>query len=73
MGNLGSPVNNLMFTPEDRAGPSLGYHINDVYRMNVDSLNYYSTNRPYSIFSYQLGSKLEQTASIMHSQNTERE
>ncbi len=69
MGNLGSPVNNLMFTPEDRAGPSLGYHINDVYRMNVDSLNYYSTNRPYSIFSYQLGSKLEQTASIMHSQN----
>ncbi len=69
MGNLGSPANNLMFTPEDRVGQSLGYHVNDVYRLNVDSLNYYNTSRPYSIFTYQLGSKLEQTAGIMHSQN----
>ena len=69
MGNLGSPVNNLLFTPEDRVGPSLGYHVFDVYRYNVDSLNFYSTTRPYSVFSYQLGSKLEQYAYIMHTQN----
>jgi len=69
MGNLGSPTNNLLFTPEDRLGPTLGYHIFDPYRFNVDSLKFYNTNRPYSDFSYMLGSKLEQIASIMHSQN----
>ena len=68
LGNLGSPVNNLLFTPEDRMGPSLGYHVFDVYRFNVDSLPFYNTNRPYSIFNYLLGSKLEQTAGIMHTQ-----
>ena len=69
LGNLGSPANNLMFTPEERIGPSLGYHVYDVYRFKADSLNYYNTTRPYSVFNYQLGSKLEQTAGIMHSQN----
>ncbi len=69
LGNLGSPVYNLMFTPEDRLGPSLGYHVFDVYRFNVDSLPFYSTTRPYSVFNYQLGSKLEQTAGIMHTQS----
>ena len=69
MGNLGSPVNNLFFTPEDRMGPSLGYHIFDSYRFNVDSLKFYTTNRPYSVFTYQMGSKLEQMAGIMHTQN----
>ena len=69
LGNLGSPVNNLLFTPEDRLGPTLGYHVFDVYRFNVDSLPFYNTTRPFSIFSYQLGSKLEQTAWISHTQN----
>jgi len=69
MGNLGSPVNNLFFTPEYRVGPTLGYHVFDVYRFDVDSTKFYSTSRPYSVFSYQLGSKLEQVASIMHTQN----
>jgi hypothetical protein len=69
LGNLGSPAYNLLFTPENRVGPSLGYHVNDIYRLNVDSLNFMSTARPYSVFSFQLGSKLEQTANIMHTQN----
>jgi hypothetical protein len=69
LGNLGSPVNNLFFTPEDRLGPTLGYHVYDPYRYNPDSLKFYTTNRPYSSFAYELGSKLEQTASIMHTQN----
>ncbi len=69
LGNLGSPVSNLFFTPENRVGPTLGYHIFDVYRFDVDSLNFYNTSRPYSVFSYLLGSKLEQTAGIMHTQN----
>jgi len=69
LGNLGSPVSNFFFTPENRVGPTLGYHIFDVYRYDVDSLKFYTTNRPYSDFSYVLGSKLEQYVSIMHTQN----
>lgn len=69
LGNLGSPVNNLMFTPEMRVDPSLGYHVFDAYRFDADSAKFYNTNRPYSSFSYLLGSRLEQTASILHTQN----
>jgi hypothetical protein len=69
MGNLGSPTQNLLFTPEQRMGPTLGYHVNDVYRYDPDSLKYYNTTRPYSNFTYQLGSKLEQMAYILHTQN----
>ncbi len=69
LGNLGGPAYNLMFVPEERTGPSLGYHVSDVYRFNLDSADYYDTHRPYSVFNYQLGSKLEQTAGILHTQN----
>lgn len=69
LGNLGSPSRSLLFTPDNRLGPTLGYHIFDVYRYNVDSLLYYNTNSPYSHFIFQLGSKLEQNAEIFHTQN----
>ena len=69
LGNPGSPIYNLEFTPDYRVGPSLGYHVFDAYRYNLDSLQYYNTTRPYSVFSYTLGSKLEQVASITHTQN----
>jgi len=69
LGNPGSPVYDLAFTPENRVGPSSGYHVYDAYRFILDSLNFYTTNRPYSVFDYQLGSKLEQTAGILHTQN----
>ncbi len=69
LGNPGSPVNNLMFAPEYRVGPTLGYHINDPYRFNPDSLNYYNTNRAYSVFSYQTAGRQEHIASILHTQN----
>jgi hypothetical protein len=69
MGNPGSPAYNLMFTPEYRVGPTLGYHIFDIYRFNVDSLKYYDTDRPYSVFSYQTAGRQEHIASIMHTQN----
>lgn len=69
LGNQGSPARNLLFTPEYRVGPTLGYHVYDVYRFDKDSVKYYNTNRPYSSFGFQLGSKLEQKAEIMHTQN----
>lgn len=69
LGNPGSPIYNLAFTPDYRVGPTLGYHIFDAYRFDLDSLQYYNTNRPYSVFNYTLGSKLEQVAGILHTQN----
>jgi hypothetical protein len=74
LGNLGTPVYNLLFTPENlgSTGPSLGYHAYDAYRFNADSLLYYNTTRPFTSFSYQLGSKLEQTLRMMHTQNINR-
>lgn len=69
LGNFGSASRNLMFTPLPRFGPTLGYHAFDVYRIDTDSLKYYNTNAPYSVFGYALGSKLEQNAYILHTQN----
>jgi len=69
LGNAGSPVRNLLFTPYHRTGPTLGYHVFDAYRFQPDSLSYYTTNRPYSIFTYQLGSRAEQMAEVLHTQN----
>lgn len=69
LGNLGSPMYQLLFTPEQRVGPTLGYHAFDAYRFLPDSLHYYNTNRPFSIFTYRLGSRAEQLAQILHTQN----
>ncbi len=69
LGNSGSPVNNLEFTPENHAGPSLGYHVFDAYRFTGDSLLFVNTTRPFTEFQYQLGSKAEQLASVFHTQN----
>ncbi len=69
LGNTGSPTKSMLFGTDSRPGPSLGYHIFDAYRFDIDSAKYYTTSRPYSSFGYQLGSKLEQIASIMHTQN----
>lgn len=69
MGNPGSPILNLLFTPENRVGPTLGYHINNPYRFVPDSLKFYNTNKPYTLFSYQASGRQENIASVMHSQN----
>lgn len=69
LGNMGSAARNLYFTPEYRVGPTMGYHVYDIYRIEPDSVPYYNTTRPYSAFTYRLGSKLEQISKLMHSQN----
>jgi len=71
LGNLGTPARSQLFIPEQlgHTGPSLGYHAFDVYRFKADSLLYYNTTRPYTRFNYQLGSRLEQTLRLMHTQN----
>lgn len=69
LGNLGAPIVNLIFQPTERTGPSLGYTVFDTYFNNLDSLKYFNTTRPYSMFGYHLGSKAEQLAELVHTQN----
>lgn len=69
LGNHGSATRSLIYQMDDQAGPRLGYTLFDPYAYTLDSLPYYQTNRPYSLFRYQLGSKQEQTAEIFHTQN----
>lgn len=69
LGNYGSPARNLMFTPENRFGPTLGYTAMDIYHIQPDSLKFYNTTVPYSVFSFNLGSKLEQKLEVLHTQN----
>lgn len=69
LGNFGTAIRNLQFTPHDRLGPTLGYHAFDPYNISTDSLRYYHTTAPYSEFQYGLGSKLEQNTYILHTQN----
>ncbi len=69
LGNYGTAARNLFFSPLMQTGPSLGYHIYDVYLLTLDSLAFYNTTRPYSDFSFMLGSKNEQHVSLLHTQN----
>lgn len=71
LGNQGSAIQELIFVPEQygKIGIRLGFPAYDRYRLQIDSLRYYNTTNPYSVFTYQLGSKQEQVAHILHSQN----
>lgn len=69
LGNYGSAARNQFFTPFLPMGQSLGYHIYDLYRISLDSLRFYNTTRPYSAFSFMLGSKTEQNVDLLHTQN----
>jgi hypothetical protein len=70
LGNLGSPIRPVYFEPQNRRiGPSLGITAFDALRLDPDSLAYWNTTRPYTIFSFSLGSRREQLAQILHTQN----
>jgi len=69
LGNYGTAIRNPFFTPNIPMGLSLGYHIYDLYQLKLDSLQFFNTTRPYSAFSFMLGSKSEQNVEILHTQN----
>lgn len=69
LGNQGSPARNLQFTQARPVGLSLGYQVYDQQRWQADSVRFYNTTRPYSNFTYHQGSKQEQVAEILHTQN----
>ena len=69
LGNYGSAARNEMFTPKQNSGLSLGYNAYDLYKLTLNNLAFYNTTRPYSSFSFMLGSKNEQNVEILHTQN----
>lgn len=69
LGNHGSATRSLIFDMPEQVGPRLGYTLFDPYAFRLDKLPYFQTNRPYSLFRFELGSKQEQTAEILHTQN----
>lgn len=69
LGNLGSPSTSLLYKPQNPIGLSLGYNTFNSLQFHIDSLRYYNTTKPYTNFTYNLGSKSEQLAQIFHTQN----
>ena len=70
LGNLVSAAQWELWQPTLAAAkPLFGYAIFDPYRFSPEAALYFNTTRPYSVFSYRLGSKLEQSAEILHTQN----
>lgn len=69
LGNYGTAAQNLYFNPKQDIGLRLGYDIYDLYAFNLDSVNFYNTTRPYSAFSFILGSTEQQSVDFLHTQN----
>lgn len=72
LGNYNTAVRNEMFAPKQNTGLSLGYNAYDLYKLTLSNLAFYNTTRPYSSFSFMLGSKNEQNVEILHTQNISR-
>ncbi len=69
LGNAGTAARNQFFDPALPIGLSLGYHIYDPYRLELEDLEFFNTTRPYSSFSGMIGAKAAQDVSVMHTQN----
>lgn len=69
LGNANTAVRNEMFTPTVNPGLSLGYSAYDLYKLTLNNLAFYNTTRPYTAFSFMMGSKNEQNVDILHTQN----
>jgi len=57
LGNLGSATQSWLISNNSYTGPTLRRHVNEVYLLQADSLLYYNTTKPFTIFNYQMGSK----------------
>ncbi len=69
LGNNGAAATPIVFNPNVKAGFSVGINAFDVYRYKLEETKFYKTNRPYSIFSYQLAGGKEQMIKAFHTQS----
>lgn len=69
LGNLGSASRSLLFTAPAQIGLDPGLHAYDLYQWKEENVRFFQTTRPYSEINYQLGSRVEQLISLLHTQN----
>ena len=69
LGNYGSAVKSLLFSPILKPGFDAGFHQFDMYNYSVDNTKFYNTTKPFTVLSYMLGSSSEQIVDIVHTQN----
>lgn len=69
LGNLGTAVTDLVFTPQEKSGWDHGFHAYDAYNYTVEETRFYNTTRPFSEVGYVLGSNAEQMIQLEHTQN----
>jgi len=69
LGNLGSATQSWLISNNSYTGPTLRRQVNEVYTLQADSLLYYNTTKPFTIFNYQMGSKNENLLRLLHTQN----
>lgn len=69
LGNLGQAEHSLIFDPRMQPGWDPGFHALDAYRFQLDSTQFYTTTRPYTVLEYLIGGKQQQMIDAFHTQN----
>lgn len=69
LGNLGTAVRPLLFTPNMKAGWDAGFHQFDAFKFTLHNTRIFQTTRPYTELGYLIGSKNEQLIDFVHTQN----
>ena len=69
LGNYGTAVKSVLFTPSLKVGFDAGFHQYDLYNFSVENTKFYNTTKPYTMLSYMLGSNSEQMVDVIHTQN----
>ncbi len=69
LGNFGNAAHSLLFDPVMKPGWDPGFHAYDIYNYNIGDTKFFNTSRPYTELAYLLGSKGEQMADLLHTQN----
>lgn len=69
LGNTGAATRSLLFAPAMKAGWDPGFHALDVYKWQLDKVQFFNTTRPYTEMNYLLGARAEQIIEVLHTQN----
>jgi len=69
LGNLGSPIRSLIYSPYRKESFDLGINAFDAYLLKPADVSYYHTYSPYSELYYTMGAKQEQKMGVKHFQN----
>lgn len=68
LGNFGSASRSVLFAPVQSVGFDAGFHAYESYGWKAEEARFFQTTRPYSEINYQLGSRIEQMISLLHTQ-----